>query len=118
MSSLVKPKWTQDVPVYVRGMTLSGFRLFIVGPPDIIDEEETFKQLSEDDPEVQQLLTEQDAALNGEQGALLLVVNTDSGKAEQQIQLDSLPSWDGLVGANGKLYLSTLDGRIICFGER
>ncbi len=116
-NSLIKPKWTQDVPVYVRGMTLSGFRLFIVGPPDIMNEEETFKQLSESDPEVQELLTRQDAALDGEQGSLLLVVNTDSGKVEQQLQLQALPTWDGLIGANGRLFLSTLDGQVVCFGK-
>lgn len=114
-NSLVKPKWTQDVPVYVRGMVLSGFRLFIVGPPDIIDEEATFKQLSESDPEVQELLSKQDALLDGEQGSMLLVVNTETGTVEHQVELASLPAWDGLVGANGKLFLSTLDGKIMCF---
>ena len=53
--SLVKPKWAQDVPIYVRGMVLAGPNLFIVGPPDTIDEEETFQKLAESDPEVQKL---------------------------------------------------------------
>lgn len=114
-NSLVKPKWTQDVPIYVRGMVLSGFRLFIVGPPDIINEEQTFQQLSESDPEVQELLAEQDALLQGDRGSRLLVVNTDTGKTEQQIALDSLPTWDGLAGAGGKLFLTTLDGKLLCF---
>ncbi len=116
-NSLVKPKWTQDVPIYVRGMVLSGFRLFIVGPPDIIDEEATFKQLSEHDPQVQELLEQQDQALDGRDGGMLLVVNTETGKVEHQLQLDALPTWDGLAGANGKLFLSTLDGRVMCFGK-
>lgn len=116
-NSLVKPKWTQDVPIYVRGMVLSGHRLFIVGPPDIIDEEATFKQLSEKDPEVQQLLEQQDQALEGHHGGLLLVVNTETGKVDYQLQLDALPTWDGMAGANGQLYLSTLDGRVMCFGK-
>ena len=54
--SLVKPKWTQDVPIYVRGMVLAGPNLFIVGPPDMIDEEKTFEQLTEKDPRVLELL--------------------------------------------------------------
>ncbi|MEM7473444.1 MAG: PQQ-binding-like beta-propeller repeat protein [Planctomycetota bacterium] len=114
-NSLVKPKWTQDVPIYVRAMTLSGYRLFIVGPPDIIDEEKTFEGLTEDDPKVKALLAEQDAVLDGETGGKLLVVNTVSGKVENQIDLDVLPAWDGLIGANGRLFLSTLDGQLICF---
>ncbi|MCA9192701.1 MAG: PQQ-binding-like beta-propeller repeat protein [Planctomycetales bacterium] len=116
-NSLVKPKWTQDVPIYVRAMVLSGFRLFIVGPPDIIDEEATFAQLSESDPAVAELLAKQDQALDGRDGGQLLVVNTDNGKVENTIQLGSLPSWDGLAGANGKLYLSTLDGKLMCFAK-
>ncbi len=116
-NSLVKPKWTQDVPIYVRAMVLSGFRLFIVGPPDIIDEEETFQKLSEKDPEVQALLELQDQALEGKDGGLLLVVNTETGKVERQIKLDTLPAWDGLAGANGRLFLSTLDGQVMCFGK-
>lgn len=116
-NSLVKPKWAEDIPIYVRAMTLAGFRLFVVGPPDIIDEEETFKGLSENDPEVQQLLKQQDGVLAGEQGSRLLVINTADGSVEQSLHLESLPAWDSLIGANGKLFLSTLDGQLVCFGE-
>ena len=101
----------------VRAMVLGGKNLFIAGPPDIIDEEETFAKLSESDPEVQKLLDKQDVALNGDQGAQLLSVNTDTGEIENQVDLESLPAWDGLSGANGKLFLSTLDGTVVCFGE-
>ena len=116
-NTLVKPKWTQDVPIYVRGMVLSGSRLFIVGPPDIIDEEATFAQLSERDPQVLELLERQDQALEGAQGGLVLAVNTITGNVDHQLPIDALPAWDGLAGANGKLYLSTLDGRLMCFGS-
>lgn len=116
-NSIVKPKWTQDVPIYVRAMVLSGFRLFIAGPQDIIDEEDTFEKLSESDPEVQELLAQQDAVLEGDVGGQLLVVNTESGQVEHNIDLESLPTWDGLAGANGSLFLSTLDGEVICFGS-
>ncbi len=115
-NSLVKPKWTNDVPIYVRGMVLSGLRLFIVGPPDTIDEESTFQQLTEKDPVVQKLLQEQDEALDGKQGAMLLSIDAQTGEESHRLQIESLPAWDGLAGANGHLYLSTLDGRIISFG--
>ena len=91
--------------------------MFIVGPPDIIDEEKTFQQLTERDAEVQQLLMKQDAVLNGEDGARLLSVNMDTGEIEHTLKLDTLPAWDAMAGANGKLFLSTLDGSLICFGE-
>ena len=116
-NSLVDPKWTEDVPIYVRSMLLSGGRLFIAGPPDIIDEESTFQKLTEKDEEVQQLLAQQDRVLNGTDGALLLSVNIDTGKIQDRVELPVLPGWDSLAGAEGKLFLSTLDGSVICFGS-
>jgi outer membrane protein assembly factor BamB len=116
-NSLVKPKWANDVPIYVRAMVLAGDKLFIAGPLDIIDEEATFKQLSEKDEGVQQLLADQDNALEGKVSGLLLAINCDSGLVEHQIELGTLPAWDGMAGANGKLYLSTIDGRLMCFGK-
>ena len=115
--SLVQPKWAQDVPIYVRGMVLAGPNLFIVGPPDTIDEEETFQKLAESDPEVQKLLGEQDAALQGNDGSSLLAVNIDTGEVAHEVKLDALPTWDGLAGANGSLFLTTLDGSVLCFGK-
>lgn len=115
--SLVKPKWTADVPIYVRGMVLAGHNLFIVGPPDIIDEEATFQKLTEKDQEVQKLLAQQDDALNGADGGMLLAVNIDTGEIDHQLKMESLPAWDGLAGANGQLFLSTLDGKVLCLGK-
>jgi hypothetical protein len=116
-NSLVDPKWTQDVTIYVRGMVLAGKNLFIVGPPDIINEEDTFKQLSESDPQVQDLLAKQDQVLLGSQGSRLLSVNIDTGQVENEVDLRDLPTWDGLAGADGHLFLTTLEGSVICFGE-
>ena len=84
---------------------------------DIIDEENTFKKLSEKDAEVQELLAAQDQALEGKFSGLLLAVNCDSGLVEHRIELGTLPAWDGMAGANGKLFLSTIDGRLMCFGK-
>lgn len=116
--SLVKPKWTADIPIYVRAMVLAGRHLFVVGPPDTIDEEATFQKLTERDPEVQDLLSQQDDALNGSDGGELLAVNVDTGEIDHRLKLKQLPAWDGLAGANGHLFLSTLDGRVICVGPR
>ncbi len=115
-NSFVEPKWTQDIPIYVRSMALTGSTLFIAGPPDIIDEEKTFQQLSEKDPEVQELLAAQDAALESDQGRLLSV-NMHTGVVEHEILLGTVPAWDAMAAAHGKLFLSNLDGTVHCYGN-
>jgi hypothetical protein len=96
-------------------MVLAGLHLFIVGPPDIIDEEATFQKLTEKDQEVQKLLGAQDSALEGQQGGILVAVDAETGETLHTVELETLPSWDGLVGAQGMLFLTTLDGRVLCF---
>jgi hypothetical protein len=98
-------------------MILSGNKLFVAGPMDIIDEEKTFKQLSERDPEVQALLAKQDDAIEGKYSGKLMAIDCDSSNIESEIDLGTLPAWDGMAGANGRIYLSTTDGQILCFGK-
>ncbi len=74
-------------------MVLAGDELFVAGPLDMIDEEETFKKLSEKDAEVQKLLSAQDDALNGGVGGLLLSINCGTGQVDQRLELGTLPSW-------------------------
>jgi len=45
-------------------------------------------------------------------------VNTETGKIEHTLELDELPSWDGLSGAQGQLFMTTLDGSVMCFGRK
>ena len=53
-----------------------------------------------------------------QQGAKRLTVNTETGKIENTVELETLPSWDGLAGARGQLFLTTLDGSVMCFGKK
>jgi len=115
--SFVKRHWTTDVPLYARAMLLANKTLFVAGPPDIIDEEETFQKIMDRDSEVAKTLSDQDAALNGSKGSILLAVSASDGKTLAKYELKSLPVWDGMVAANGRLYLSTTDGKIVCFAS-
>ena len=116
-NSLIEPRWNTDIPIYARAMVLSGFHLFVAGPPDLIDEEATFEQLSRKEEQVHELLETQDSALNGSQGGQLLTVNADTGEVEHTIRLNALPAWDGMAAARGQLFLTTLDGQVLCFGN-
>lgn len=115
--SFVKHHWTQDVPLLVRAMVKAGDTLFIAGPPDLIDEEETFKRITARDTKVQTVLAEQNAALEGANGALLRAVSAKDGSKLAERKLASLPTWDGMASANGRLYVTTTDGTVISLGN-
>lgn len=115
--SFVERHWAHDVPLLVRAMIKASDVLFVAGPPDLIDEEDTFQKLIDRNPEVHAQLAKQNDALEGKLGGSLLAVSAADGRTLFEYHLESLPVWDGMAAANGKLYLSTIDGDVLCFGE-
>jgi hypothetical protein len=111
--SPLRYRWSQKVPLLVRAMVLADKTLFIAGPPDVIDEEEAFDYST--DPNILAKLRQQDAALEGQQGALLWAVSVSDGSKLAGYSLESLPVWDGMVAANGRLYLSMKNGKVQSF---
>jgi len=55
------------------------------------------------------------ASLRVNNGAVLCVVSVVDGKKLAEYELESQPVFDGMAAANGRLYLATKDGRILCF---
>jgi outer membrane protein assembly factor BamB len=111
--SFVKHVWNKDLPLLARAMVLADTTLFIAGPPDLIDEEKTFKQIQDGDKEVFKLLKRQDDAIEGKEGGLLWGVDTVTGEKIADVKLPGVPVWDGLIAAGGRLYLTTADGRVL-----
>jgi outer membrane protein assembly factor BamB len=109
----VKHNWTKDVPLFARAMVLAGPTLFVAGPPDLIDEEQAFRQIN--DPKVTRSLAGQAAALKGEKGALLLAVSATDGTELAQYDIESPPVFDGMAAAAGRLYMATVNGEVFCF---
>jgi len=107
--------WTCDVPLFVRAMALAGNSLLIAGPQDLLDEDATFQTYG-DEMTAKQLRT-QDVALRGETGGVFQVIDAGSGKTLAKLQLDSPPVFDGMSVAAERVFLTTMAGRIICFGE-
>jgi len=106
--------WLDEEPsLHVRAMVLANKTLFIAGPPDVVDEEEAF--YNPNDENVLARLDKQSAALEGQNGALLLVVSASDGEKLAEYKLDSPPVFDGMAAANGRLYLATKNGKILCF---
>ena len=92
------PKWTAWAPIRIRAMVLAGQTLFIAGPPDVLDPNDPL------------------AAFEGRKGGALWAVSPADGKKLAEYKLDSPPVFDGMIAANGRLYVSTRDGRVLCMG--
>jgi hypothetical protein len=90
-------RWERLVSIRARGMVLAKDTLFLAGVPDV---------LPKDDPY---------AALDGRRGALLWAVSTVDGATRSEMKLEFPPVFDGLIAANGKVYLSQTNGEIACF---
>lgn len=115
--SFVKHTWDRFVPIVARSMALAGKTVLVSGAPDIIDEEYAFERLAAKDPAILKELAEQDAALDGKRGARMWAVNVETGEQSAGMELTSPPVWDGITVARGRVYVSTMDGRLQCFGK-
>jgi len=93
-------------------MALAGKTLFVAGPLDVVDEEEIFAKPF--DKQLAAKAAVQVASLRGKGGALLVSVSTADGKKLGELKLDASPVFDGLAAADGRLYLATTDGNLIC----
>jgi hypothetical protein len=110
----VQFKWKIDKPPFqVRAMVVADNTLFVSGPPDIVDEEDNFFVL--DKAEVLERLAEQKELLRGSEGAVMWAVSAESGKKYSEWKLDSLPVWDGMIAAGGRLYMAKMNGELVCF---
>ena len=109
-------QWSLDVPLHVRGMVKAGDTLFVAGPRDMIDEETAFDSYT--NRLTQARFRRQTLALSGWQGGLLRAVSTADGSTLMECRLPVVPVFDGMISANGKLYMATTDGRIMCLGGR
>jgi outer membrane protein assembly factor BamB len=104
--------WSREAPLYVRAMVLADKTLFIAGPPDIIDEEQIFNNPGA--PGIARKLREQTEVYDGQKGALLHVVSASTGRKLSEYKLETVPVWDSMAAANGRLYLSMENGRVLC----
>jgi len=96
-------------------MVLADKTLFIAGPPDIVNETEAFPDFTT--PEVQKKLARQRDAIAGTAGGAIHAVSAEDGTILAKYATESLPVWDGMIAAGGKLYFAALNGSVTCLGE-
>jgi outer membrane protein assembly factor BamB len=91
--------WSGRIPVRVRAMVLASRRLFVAGPPDVVDAKDPL------------------GAFEGRKGGLLYAFDSASGEKLAEYTLESPPVFNGAAAANRRLYIVQEDGAVACFGE-
>lgn len=93
-------KWNIFAPIRVEAMVAAGgSALYMAGSPDAVDKTDPW------------------GAIEGRQGGLLWAVSTDTGRKLAEWTTDSPPVFDGLIAANGRLFMSLMNGTVVCLGQ-
>jgi outer membrane protein assembly factor BamB len=97
----------------VRGNDLQGYHLFRAD-----------KQVQHLDRPAGPLMEQSGGAAAGEPAfdesgeAAMLAFSAEDGRTLSRCRLDAQPVFDGMAAAYGRLYVSTVDGKIACFGGK
>ncbi|MFC1596328.1 PQQ-binding-like beta-propeller repeat protein [Planctomycetota bacterium] len=92
--------WSSSIPLTGKAMALANDVLFVAGTPVAFPEDDLAK------------------AYEGRMGGILWAASASTGEKLAQYKLDTPPAWDGLAAANGMLFLSLADGRVVCMGPQ
>jgi outer membrane protein assembly factor BamB len=87
--------WSGEIPFFARAMLLAGDTLFAAGPTEIRDVDS--------------------GSPKGD--VWLWAVSAADGTKKAEYKLKAAPVFDSLAAADGRLYFTTVDGRVVCYGE-
>jgi hypothetical protein len=90
--------WSSSIPLTGKAMALAGDVLFVAGTPAVFPQDDLAK------------------AYEGRMGGILWAASASTGEKLAKYELDAPPVWDSLAAANGLLFLSLDDGRVLCMG--
>jgi outer membrane protein assembly factor BamB len=98
-----KVLWTVDIPLTGHAMAKAGDVVFVAGTPAFFPPEHDAESY--------------EAAYGGQRGGILWAAAAADGSKLAEYPLDAAPCWDAMAVAEGRLYLATRDGRVLCFVE-
>jgi outer membrane protein assembly factor BamB len=93
-----KPRWQQPLGIRVTSLVRAAETIFVGGSPDVVDPQ---------DPH---------GAWEGRKGGLLAAFAAGDGGKLSETTLPAPTVWDGIAAADGRLFVSTSDGKITCMG--
>jgi outer membrane protein assembly factor BamB len=85
------------MPVRITGMVLAGDRLFLAGTKDRFDAEDPL------------------AMFEGRAKGTLWALDPETGEKLDELDLDAPPVWDGMIAAQGRIFISSTDGSVRCY---
>ncbi len=91
------PKWEWQIPMRTRAMVLAGEHLVLAGWPDKVPESDPY------------------AAFEDRLGGELRVISAQDGAEKASYVMKVPPVFDGLIAADGKLFMSLADGTVCCW---
>jgi outer membrane protein assembly factor BamB len=92
--------WSSPIPLTGKALALAGDVLFVAGTPVAFPEDDLAK------------------AYEGRMGGVLWAASASTGEKLADYKLDAPPVWDSLAAANGAIFLSLADGRVVCMGAK
>jgi outer membrane protein assembly factor BamB len=95
-----KPLWEKRIAIRVTAMIRTGDIIFVAGSPDIVDPE---------DPH---------GVWEGRKGGILAAFAAGDGRKLAEYNLSAPPVWDGMAAAGNRLFISTMDGYIVCMDKK
>jgi len=93
-------RWSSNVPLTGKAMVLADGVLFVAGTPVAFPADDLAK------------------AYEGGMGGVLWAASAATGEKMAEYKLDAAPAWDGMAVANGRLYMSLGDGRVMCMSGK
>jgi len=93
-------RWSSAIPLTGKAIVLADDVLFVAGTPVVFPQHDLAK------------------AYEGRMGGILWAASASTGEKLAQYTLDAPPAWDSLAAANGMLFLSLADGRVVCMGPQ
>ena len=95
-----QPLWENRLGIRVTAMLRAADTIFVAGSPDIVDP---------DDPH---------GAWEGRKGGLLAAFSARDGQKLAERKLPAPPVWDSLATAYGRLYVSLVNGDVLCLANK
>ena len=95
-----KTVWqTNTFPVGPFAMVVTQNKLLVAGFVDAIDPEDPW------------------AKIEGRKDSVLMLLSKQDGHLLSEHPLETLPVWNGMAAANGKIIISLKNGKLVCFGQ-